>query len=38
MNEYDYKDISDFINIGTGEDITIRELAELIKIINKEFN
>lgn len=31
IERYDYKDIGLFVNIGTGEDISIRELAELIK-------
>ncbi len=30
MEKYDAKDIESFINIGTGTDITIRELAEMI--------
>lgn len=33
MERYDYKDIGEFINIGTGKDVTIRELAELVKKI-----
>lgn len=33
MESYDYKDIGEFVNIGTGEDIRIRELAEIIKEI-----
>ena len=33
MNNYDYKDIGAFVNIGTGEDLTIRQLAEMIKTI-----
>ena len=33
MNNYDYKDIGAFVNIGTGTDLTIRELAETIKDI-----
>lgn len=33
MNNYDAKDIGEFINIGTGKDITIKELAELVKKI-----
>jgi GDP-L-fucose synthase len=33
MERYDYKDIGEFINIGTGTDITIRDLALLIKEI-----
>jgi len=31
MQKYDAKDIGEFVNIGTGEDITIRDLAVLIK-------
>ncbi len=31
MKNYDAADIGEFVNIGVGEDITIRELAELIK-------
>ncbi len=31
MNNYNRKDIGEFINIGTGEDLTIRELANIIK-------
>lgn len=31
MNNYNAKDIGEFINIGTGKDITIKELAEIIK-------
>lgn len=30
---YDYKDIGEFINIGSGKDIQIKELAKLIKEI-----
>ena len=33
MNNYDAKDIGEFINIGTGKDITIKELAIMIKNI-----
>ena len=33
MENCDYKDIGEFINIGTGEDLRIRDLAELIKEI-----
>ncbi|NJD76129.1 MAG: GDP-L-fucose synthase [Candidatus Methanoperedens sp.] len=33
MEKYTFSDIGEFINIGTGRDITIRELAELIKNI-----
>ena len=28
---YDYADIGSFINIGTGKELTIQELAELVK-------
>lgn len=31
MNKYNYKDTAPFINIGTGTDVTITELAGLIK-------
>ena len=31
MKNYDYKDIGEFINIGTGEDMRIIDLAKLIK-------
>jgi len=30
MQNFDAKDIGEFINIGTGEDLTIRELAQLV--------
>lgn len=33
MEKYDYKDIGEVINIGCGEDISIKELAEMIKSI-----
>ncbi|SFG89759.1 GDP-L-fucose synthase [Desulfotomaculum arcticum] len=33
MNNYDYKDIGAIINIGTGEDLTIKQLAEMVKNI-----
>ena len=33
MNNYDAKDIGEFVNIGTGKDLTIKELAEMIKNI-----
>ena len=33
MENYDYKDIGEIINIGVGQDITIKELAETIKAI-----
>ncbi len=33
VERYDYKDIGEFINIGMGKDIKIRDLAELIKKI-----
>jgi len=33
MNNYDATDIGEFINIGTGKDLTIKELAEIIKNI-----
>lgn len=31
MENFDVSDIGEFVNIGKGEDLTIRELAELIK-------
>ena len=31
MNRYDYCDVGEIINIGTGHDVTIRELSFLIK-------
>jgi len=33
MENYDVVDIGEFVNIGVGEDLTIRDLAELIKDI-----
>ncbi|HEY9206285.1 MAG TPA: GDP-L-fucose synthase [Candidatus Methanoperedens sp.] len=33
MENYDASDIGEFVNIGIGEDITIHELAELVKHI-----
>ncbi|MBU0713272.1 MAG: hypothetical protein KKD28_15895 [Chloroflexi bacterium] len=33
MNNYDAKDIGEFVNIGTGKDQTIRELSETVKKI-----
>jgi GDP-L-fucose synthase len=33
MEKYDYKDIGEFINIGSGSDVTIKELVELVKKI-----
>jgi GDP-L-fucose synthase len=33
MENYDASDIGEFVNIGVGEDVTIRELAELIRDI-----
>ena len=33
MNKYDYKDIGEFVNIGTGKDVTIQELALIISKI-----
>jgi GDP-L-fucose synthase len=33
MEKYDYRDIGEFINLGTGTDVTIKELAELVKRI-----
>ena len=31
MENYDYKDIGEFVNVGTGEDLKIKELANLVK-------
>lgn len=31
MENYDFSEIEEFVNIGVGEDITIHELAEIIK-------
>jgi GDP-L-fucose synthase len=31
MENYDYKDIGEIINIGVGQDISIKELAEVVK-------
>jgi len=31
MKNYDYRDTAPFVNIGAGEDLSIKELAELIK-------
>ncbi len=31
LDKYDYKDIGEHINVGTGKDLTIAELANLIK-------
>ena len=31
MENHDYNDIGEIINIGIGEDITIKELAETVK-------
>jgi GDP-L-fucose synthase len=33
MENYDYNDIGEIINIGVGKDISIKELAEMIKSI-----
>ena len=33
MERYDSKDIGEFVNIGLGKDLTIRELAEVIRKI-----
>jgi GDP-L-fucose synthase len=33
MEKFDYKDIGEIINIGTGQDLSIRELAEKVKEI-----
>ena len=31
MKKYDYKRIGEFVNIGTGKDLRVREIAELVK-------
>ncbi len=31
MGTYDYRDVGEFVNIGTGTDIKIKDLAELVK-------
>jgi len=33
MENYDYKDIGELINIGTGEDITLINVARMVKVI-----
>lgn len=33
MNNYNYKDIGEFVNIGTGEDVKIKDLVMMIKEI-----
>ena len=33
MNNYNAKDIGEFVNIGTGKDLTIKELADMVKEI-----
>ena len=33
MERYGYQDIGEFINIGTGQDLTIREIAHMVKDI-----
>lgn len=33
MNNYNTNDIGEFVNVGTGEDLSIKELAEMIKDI-----
>ncbi len=33
MEKYDYQDIGEFINIGTGNEVTIEDLAKLVKRI-----
>jgi len=33
MEKYDFKDIGEFVNIGYGEDIKIKDFAEIIKDI-----
>ncbi|MEN8154965.1 MAG: GDP-L-fucose synthase [Acidobacteriota bacterium] len=34
MNNYDYSDIGEVVNIGSGKDISIKELAEMVKDIS----
>ena len=31
MQRYDYRDVGEFVNVGTGEDISIKNLAELVR-------
>ncbi len=31
MDRLDYRELGEFINLGTGQDVTIRDLAELVK-------
>ncbi len=33
MENYHARDLGEFVNVGTGEDITIRELADMVKAI-----
>jgi GDP-L-fucose synthase len=33
MENYDYRDIGEFVNIGTGEDIRIKDLSQIVKDI-----
>jgi GDP-L-fucose synthase len=33
MERHDVNDIGEFVNIGTGDDITVSELAELVRRI-----
>ena len=33
MEHYDYKEIGELVNIGTGEDIKIKDLANLVKSV-----
>lgn len=33
MQNHDFHEIGEFVNIGTGSDLTIRELAELVKTV-----
>ncbi|MCK5003465.1 MAG: GDP-L-fucose synthase, partial [Candidatus Aminicenantes bacterium] len=33
MNNYDYSEIGEVINIGSGKDISIKELAEIVKVV-----
>lgn len=33
MENYDYKDLGEFVNVGTGQDIKLKELFEIVKNI-----
>ena len=34
MQRYDYREIGEFVNVGTGEDITINDLAECVRRVS----